>query len=210
MYRVPIPDSGNLTGIGGITAIDDDPLAHLDPPRGLETDSVISTQQAVQIRLDIQNKIAPVVFGDSVVLSARDSLRSIIGKISIDAAVARQPKVIADRIRIRGDQKRLGPNVIVHLGTNGIIQKKDLKLILEILSDRNRVVVVNDRVPRAWMKPNNDLIAKMVAQYPNVRLADWNAASKGHRGYFAPDGVHLTKTGGQAFANLIYDRLHGP
>lgn len=210
MYRVPIPDSGNLTGIGGITAIDDDPVAHLDPPRGLETDSVISTQQAVQIRLDIQNKIAPVVFGDSVVLSARDSLRSIIGKISIDAAVARQPKVIADRIRIRRDESRLGPNVIVHLGTNGIIQKKDLKLILEILSDRNRVVVVNDRVPRAWMKPNNDLIAKMVAQYPNARLADWNAASNGHRGYFAPDGVHLTKTGGQAFANLIYDRLHGP
>ena len=210
MYRVPIPDSGNLTGIGGITAIDDDPVTHLDPPRGLETDSVISTQQAVQIRLDIQNKIAPVVFGDSVVLSARDSLRSIIGKISIDAAVARQPKVIANRIRIRSDESRLGPNVIIHMGTNGIIQENDLRSILEILKDRNRVVVVNDRVPRAWMKPNNKLIAKLVMEYPNARLADWNAASKGHRGYFAPDGVHLTKTGGQAFANLIYDRLHGP
>jgi lysophospholipase L1-like esterase len=96
------------------------------------------------------------------------------------------------------------------MGTNGVIQEKDLRSILEILKDRKRVVVVNDRVPRTWMKPNNKLLAKLVTQYPNARLADWNAASKGHRGYFAPDGVHLTKTGGQAFANLINDRLHGP
>jgi hypothetical protein len=210
MYRAPTPDAGNLTGIGGITAIDDDPAINISPTKALETDTVITAQQAVQIKSEIQSKIAPVVFGDSVVLSAREGLRSVLGKISIDAAVGRQPKVIADRIRIRRDQKRLGPNVIVHLGTNGIIQEKDLKLILEILSDRRRVVVVNDRVPRAWMKPNNDLIAKMVAQYPNVRLADWNTVSKGHRGYFAPDGVHLTKTGGQVFGNLINDLLHGP
>ena len=210
MYQAPTPDSGNITGIGGITAIDDDPVSQVVSVKATDSDPVISSQQAVQLRLDIENKIATVVFGDSVVLSARDSLRSIIGKISIDAAVSRQPKVIANRIRIRSDARRLGPNVIIHMGTNGIIQEKDLQSILEILKDRKRVVVVNDRVPRTWMKPNNKLLAKLVTQYPNARLADWNAASKGHRGYFAPDGVHLTKTGGQAFANLINDRLHGP
>ena len=96
------------------------------------------------------------------------------------------------------------------MGTNGIVQEEDLKPILEALSDRNRVVVVNVRVPRVWMKPTNKVISELVSQYPNVRLADWNAASKGHKGYFAPDGVHLTKTGAKVFGNLISEALKAP
>ena len=210
MYRVPVPDAGNLTGIGGITAIDDDPTANPVPETTLDSDPLIRAQQAAQVQKDIESKLAPVIFGDSVVLSARDSLRSVIGKISIDAAVSRQPEVIADRIRLRRDERRLGPDVIIHMGTNGIVQEEDLKPILDELSDRNRVVVVNVRVPRVWMKPTNKMIESLVAQYPNARLADWNAVSKGHKGYFAPDGVHLTKTGAEVFGNLVNDTLRGP
>jgi len=210
MYRVPTPDAGNLTGIGGITAIDDDPIPPVVPAATPNTDPLISAQQAEKVRKDIQNKLAPVIFGDSVVLSARDSLRSIIGKVSIDAAVSRQPKVIADRIRARRDEQRLGPNVVIHMGTNGIVQESDLKPILEQLRDRNRVVVVNVQVPRVWMKPTNKMISTLVKQYPNARLADWNAVSKGKKKYFAPDGVHLTKTGGDVFADLLKETLRGP
>jgi peptidoglycan/LPS O-acetylase OafA/YrhL len=210
MYRVPTPDAGNLTGIGGITAIDDDPADQIVSVPTPNADPLISAQQAVQVRKDIQNKLAPVVFGDSVVLSARDSLRSIFGKVSIDAAVSRQPKVIADRIRARRDEQRLGPNVVIHMGTNGIVQESDLKPILEQLRDRNRVVVVNVQVPRVWMKPTNKMISTLVKQYPNVRLADWNSVSKGKKKYFAPDGVHLTKTGADVFGNLVNDTLRGP
>jgi peptidoglycan/LPS O-acetylase OafA/YrhL len=210
MYRVPVPDAGNLTGIGGITAVDDDPTTSPVPEMTLDSDPVIRAQQAAQVQKDIESKLAPVIFGDSVVLSARDSLRSVIGKISIDAAVSRQPEVIADRIRLRRDERRLGPDVIIHMGTNGIVQEEDLKPILDELSDRNRVVVVNVRVPRVWMKPTNAMIESLVAQYPNARLADWNAISKGHKGYFAPDGVHLTKTGADVFGNLVNDTLRGP
>jgi hypothetical protein len=96
------------------------------------------------------------------------------------------------------------------MGTNGLVREADLKPILEELSDRNRVVVVNVRVPRVWMEPTNKMIASLVAQYPNARLADWSATSKGHKKYFAPDGVHLTKSGGEVFGNLINDTLHGP
>lgn len=210
MYRVPTPDAGNFTGIGGITAIDDDPVSRVEPAVSVETDPLISSQQATEVRKDIQNKIAPVIFGDSVVLSARESLRSVIGKVSIDAAVSRQPGVIADRIRARRDEQRLGPNVVIHMGTNGIVQEDDLKPILEELRDRNRVVIVNVQVPRVWMKPTNKTIAALVKQYPNARLADWNSVSKGRKKYFAPDGVHLTKTGAEVFGNLINETLRGP
>jgi lysophospholipase L1-like esterase len=96
------------------------------------------------------------------------------------------------------------------MGTNGIVQEEDLKPILEELRDRNRVVVVNVRVPRVWMKPTNEMIGSLVGQYPNVRLADWNSVSKGKKGYFAPDGVHLTKTGAEVFGNLVNDTLRSP
>ncbi len=209
MYRVPVPDAGNLTGIGGITAIDEDPVAVVEPAV-LEGDPLISAQQAAQVQTEIQAKIPPVVFGDSVVLGARESLKAVMGEISIDAAVSRQPEVIAERIRERRLERRLGPDVVIHMGTNGIVQEEDLKPILEELRDRNRVVVVNVRVPRVWMKPTNEMIASLVAQYPNARLADWNTASKGKKGYFAPDGVHLTKTGAEVFGNLVNDTLRGP
>ena len=210
MYRVPVPDAGNLTGIGGITAIDEDPVAVIEPAVTVDDAPLISAQQAAVVQNEIQAKIPPVVFGDSVVLGARESLKSVLGEISIDAAVSRQPEEIAERIRVRRDERRLGPDVIIHMGTNGIVQEEDLKPILEELQDRNRVVVVNVRVPRVWMKPTNEMISSLVAQYPNARLADWNSVSKGKKGYFAPDGVHLTKTGAKAFGNLINDTLRGP
>ena len=210
MYRVPTPDAGNLTGIGGITAIDEDPVAVVEPTQEPDGDPVINSQQAATVQEEIQAKIPPVVFGDSVVLGARESLKAVMGEISIDAAVSRQPETIAERIRARRDERRLGPDVVIHMGTNGIVQEEDLKPILEELRDRNRVVVVNVRVPRVWMNPTNEVIVSLVGQYPNVRLADWNAVSKGKKGYFAPDGVHLTKTGAEIFGNLVNDTLRSP
>lgn len=210
MYRVPAPDAGNLTGIGGITAIDEDPVAVVEAVVAPNADPLISAQQATQVRNEIQAKIPPVVFGDSVVLGARESLKAVMGEISIDAAVSRQPEEIAERIRARRDEKRLGPDVVIHMGTNGIVQEEDLKPILEELSDRRRVVVVNVRVPRVWMKPTNEMIESLVVQYPNVRLADWNAVSKGKKSYFAPDGVHLTKKGAKVFGTLVNETLRGP
>jgi peptidoglycan/LPS O-acetylase OafA/YrhL len=210
MYRVPAPDAGNLTGIGGITAIDEDPVAVVEAVVAPNSDPLISAQQATQVRNEIQAKIPPVVFGDSVVLGARESLKAVMGEISIDAAVSRQPEEIAERIRTRRDEKRLGPDVVIHMGTNGIVQEEDLKPILEELSDRRRVVVVNVRVPRVWMKPTNEMIESLVVQYPNVRLANWNAVSKGKKGYFAPDGVHLTKKGAKVFGTLVNETLRGP
>jgi lysophospholipase L1-like esterase len=38
-----------------------------------------------------------------------------------------------------------------------------------------------------------------------VVIADWNAAADGKRDYFVSDGIHLTRTGATAFAELIKD-----
>lgn len=197
------PDVSILNGLGGITAIDDDPTEAPIVP-----DTSIAKPSNAQTDLAKHGKV--VIFGDSVVLSGRIALREEIGKLSIDAAVGRQPSEIAKRIRLRRSEDRLSADVVIHMGTNGIVTQKDLEPILNQLRDRRRVVVVNVQVPRVWMKATNKMIASVIRNYGNVRLANWNATSKGKRKYFAPDGVHLTPSGGKVFAQMIERALNAP
>lgn len=197
--RAPMVSASNMSAFGGLTSIDEDPALALSSANE-------PAVPKIQPKLDIK----PVVFGDSVVLGAREKLKEVLGLISIDAKVGRQPGEIAERIEIRRFEKRLGDIVIIHMGTNGIVTEQDLRPILDRLTDRKRVVVVNVRVPRPWMKPTNEMISSIVTTYPNVRLADWSNMAKGHRGYFGPDGVHLTQTGAQVFAELILQTMTMP
>ena len=206
------PSLGNSTSFGGITSVDEDPT-----PAPIPTHSATATKKpsASPTAKPAHNAPSPkptrfgypTVFGDSVVLGGRFALQAVLGKVSIDAAVGRQPWEIADRIRIRRNEGRLGSDVVIHMGTNGLVRAEDLRPILRALSDRRRVVVVNVQVPRVWMDGSNDTIATVAKEFPNVRIANWHNASAGHKGYFVPDGVHLTPIGGRVFAHLIDDQL---
>ncbi len=207
VFMAPMPSAANTAAFGGITSIDEDPTPVAIP-------TVTPVPQSTEIQ---PPKPAPsivpkptVVFGDSVMLGSREQLLAVLGKVAIDAAVGRQPSVIAQRINIRRSENRLGEDVVIHMGTNGIVTQHDLKPILDSLADRRRVVVINVQVPRVWMDPSNKTINSLAAQYPNVRLVDWYHSSKGHRNYFVADGVHLTFTGATVMANLIKTALNEP
>jgi poly-D-alanine transfer protein DltD len=43
----------------------------------------------------------------------------------------------------------------------------------------------------------------VAADYPNVVIADWNEKASGNRDFFVSDGVHLSKKGALAYAQLI-------
>ena len=201
------PSLGNSTAFGGITSVDEDPTeaptATPNPSKSVTTPQVLTTAKPTPARSGV-----PTVFGDSVVLGSRIALQAVLGEASIDAAVGRQPWEIADRIRIRRSEGRLGSDVVIHMGTNGLVRAEDLLPILKALHDRRRVVVVNVQVPRVWMNGSNDTIAAVTKEFPNVRIANWHNVSSGHKGYFVPDGVHLTQIGGRVFAHLIEDELN--
>ncbi len=206
VLQAPMPTAANTAAFGGLTAIDEDPTPE---PSLSPSPSPSATQSEIPIPKPSPSiKPKPlVVFGDSVMLGSRVQLKETLGKIAIDAAVGRQPSEIAKRITLRRKENRLGQDIVVHMGTNGIVTEADLKPILDSLSDRRRVVVVNVQVPRVWMKPSNKVINSLVKNYPNVRLVDWYTASKGHRGYFVADGVHLTFKGAHVMATLIKQAL---
>ena len=136
-------------------------------------------------------------------LGARSTLVDVIPGARVDAAVSRFPGAFVGRIKKLRAQDKLADTVVLHAATHGVLAADMLREMLDLLSGYGRVVVVNASVPRSWEEPNNDAIAEVVPEFPNAVIADWNEAAQGHPEYFVSDGVHLTKAGAKAYANLI-------
>lgn len=143
------------------------------------------------------------VLGDSVVLGARNAITDAIPGAKVDAEVSRMPGAFTGRVKKLNRRDKLANIVVLHPATNGVLTEEIMRNTLDPLRDYERVVVVNASVPRSWEKPNNRIIKDVVTDYPNVVMADWNAAADGQGDYFVSDGVHLTGAGAAAFANLI-------
>ena len=159
------------------------------------------TRQAEYDDQDPRTKVT--AFGDSVLLGASGALEHDTFRMDLNAKVATQAAdvqaAIADHVA-GGDVR---DTVLLHVGNNGIVTEDQLRGMLSKLSGVQKVVLVNVRVPRPWMKPNNALISSVAGDYPNVVVADWAKASEGHREYMVKDGVHLTGAGAAVFTALI-------
>jgi len=143
------------------------------------------------------------LFGDSVMLGARNALYEAIPGAKVDAAVSRYPGAFTGRIIKTKKRSLLADIVVIHAGTNGVMPESILRAMLDQLTDRKRVVVVNTAVPRPWRGPDNAVIDAVTPDYPNVVVLDWNSAAKGHPEWFVSDGVHLTSAGAKAYADMI-------
>ena len=143
--------------------------------------------------------------GDSIMLSASDELAPY--EVEVHAKVGRQfdeGLQVARRLEANG---RLARRVIVHLGTNGWIDPADCDALLELAGPRRRVFLVTVRVPRDWMRPNNDTIRTCAATHPRAYLIRWSLLSGRHPEWFAEDGYHLNPTGQERYAAFIDRRV---
>ena len=136
-------------------------------------------------------------------LGARNAIYDAIPGSKVDAAVSRFPGAFTGRIARTKNHGRLADIVVIHAGTNGVMPESILRAMLDQLTDRKKVVVVNTAVPRSWRGPDNAVIDAVAPDYPNVVVVDWNSAAKGHPEWFVSDGVHLTGAGAKAYAELI-------
>jgi hypothetical protein len=103
------------------------------------------------------------------------------------------------------DQGRLGDAVVVHLGTNGPISEETMTAFFDALRDVRRVVVLTVAAPgKPWIRPNNELLARLPARYPNVTLVDWVAfAARCPGECIYEDGIHLKPDGQQRYTQVI-------
>jgi peptidoglycan/LPS O-acetylase OafA/YrhL len=146
------------------------------------------------------------VTGDSIILGIRDKLQAHDPILLINARVGRQ---IGELIQVvHSDQTGLENSpVIFDIGNNNHLTESDVRTLFELLKKQPKVIVVNTAVPRPWRDDNNQIINRVIADYPQAHLVDWAALSQGHPEYFAPDGVHLTDSGGDVYVAAILEAL---
>ena len=142
------------------------------------------------------------VVGDSVILGIRHELSGRREVGLINAHVGRQAPELIEVLN--KDRARMaGAPVVVNMGNNNRLTESEVISIFEAIKDQPQIIVVNTAVPRGWKDENNSLIARIAAQYQNVKIVDWNKISDGHPEYFAPDGVHLVPTGIVVYVDAI-------
>ena len=168
-----------------------------------------SMQDEATANEDLGSTTGLWVTGDSVILGIRAKLEQKVHISLINARVGRQAPELLAVMRVDQTSVPQSP-VIFNLGNNNKLTESTVKDIFEVIKNQPQIIVVNTAVPRAWRDENNKIIATVANQYANVRLVDWNNISQGHPELFAPDGVHLSPTGSDAYVAAVLQVLKQP
>lgn len=147
------------------------------------------------------------VVGDSVILDAEPYLKKALPDMKVDGEVGRQFYQVLKIVQELKNGKSLNGTVVIESGTNGPFSEKQMKELMELLQDTEKVVLVNTRVPRKWQDTVNEALTQTAQDYPNVVLADWYARSEGKEDFFEKDGVHLKPKGAEDYANMLLELL---
>ncbi|GMA30809.1 acyltransferase family protein [Litorihabitans aurantiacus] len=143
--------------------------------------------------------------GDSVLAMVAPDLEAL--GVSVDAETSRQFRPMVDLVIAARDAGTLGDTVLVHGGTNGPIQEADLRRLLDATTDR-RVFLVDVEAPVAWEEPNNELLRRVAAEYPNTAVVDWSATAQAHPQWLYDDAIHPREGEGTAgVAALLWDAI---
>ncbi|MBG9685715.1 acyltransferase family protein [Bacillus mycoides] len=150
-----------------------------------------------------KNSPSITAIGDSVMIDIAPYLKNTFPDIRIDAQIGRQLSKAIPIVEQLKNEGNLGNYVIIGLGTNGAFTTEQLVSLINLIGNERKMIFINTRVPRPWESIVNERLKATTSEYPNITLVDWYAASAGKGDYFAPDGVHLTKVGAEAYAALV-------
>jgi hypothetical protein len=140
--------------------------------------------------------------GDSVMLGSARKLTSY--GVTVDAAKNRQVNAGAQILDYRMKTGELGNYVVIHLGTNGRASSSTFDKVMKPLAAVPHVVVLTVHVPGSpYSDKNNEIITALPLKYPNVTILDWQALSKGHKDWFASDGIHPNALGQDNYVGFI-------
>ena len=145
-----------------------------------------------------------LAIGDSVMLGAAEELRG--RGIRVDALVSRQFSTAPGIVRSYRARGRLPRHLVIGLGTNGTLTPDLCRQTVRAARHR-AVFFVNVRVPRSWQAGNNQLLHACAHHFRRAHLIDWHRRSRGHPGWFASDGYHLTSVGQHHYARLVGARV---
>jgi len=143
-----------------------------------------------------------VALGDSVMLGAAEELQA--RGFQVDAQQSRQMKVFVPTMQALRDNGTFGSVVVVHLGTNGAFSQETLDAMLATVADVPVVLLLTGKADRGWIAGNNEALRAVPATHPNVTVVDWEVLSASCEGRcFYDDGIHLTQSGQNFYADVI-------
>ena len=143
----------------------------------------------------------PVAIGDSVMLLAVKSLAR--AGFDVNAQGCRQWKRGHAILRRKKRHGRLPRLVVMALGTNWKITRADIGRTRRMLGRRRVLAIVTPREPGGYTGDAERIRAAARAHPRRIKLLDWVRVSRGHRGWFGGDGVHLTHTGVKSYVRCL-------
>ncbi len=143
-----------------------------------------------------------VALGDSVMLGAAEELQA--RGFQVDAQQSRQMNTFVPTMQALKDNGTFGSVVVVHLGTNGPFSQETLDSMLATVADVPVVLLLTGKADRGWIADNNARLRSVPAVHPNVTVVDWEVISATCEGRcFYDDGIHLTQSGQNFYADVI-------
>jgi peptidoglycan/LPS O-acetylase OafA/YrhL len=174
------------------------------PPQPLTQLGVIASLDGLQ-PLTVPPNVSGfplVALGDSVMLGAAEELQA--RGFQVDAEQSRQMKVFVPTMQALRDNGTFGSVVVVHLGTNGGFSQETLDAMLATVADVPVVLLLTGKADRGWIAGNNAALRAVPATHPNVTVVDWEVLSASCEGRcFYDDGIHLTQSGQNFYADVI-------
>ena len=143
-----------------------------------------------------------VALGDSVMLGAAEELQA--RGFQVDALQSRQMQAFVPTMQALRDNGTFGSVVVIHLGTNGGFSQETLDSMLATVADVPVVLLLTAKADRGWVADNNAKLRAVPAAHPNVTVVDWEVLSPTCEGRcFYDDGIHLTQSGQNFYADVI-------
>jgi peptidoglycan/LPS O-acetylase OafA/YrhL len=142
------------------------------------------------------------VIGDSVTLASGAALVQHFPGILVNAEISRSMREGGlDTISAMLANGQIRKTVVIALGTNGYYGAGNLDTVMNELSGHN-VIFVTAHAPNDWSAGNNDNLHQTAKRYPNMYIAEWDAAISQHTDLLV-DGIHPNAAGADMYANCV-------
>lgn len=145
-------------------------------------------------------------FGDSVMLGAKPDMLRLFHGGRVNAAESRQADPTLAAVRRAAHASRLRPLVVLHIGTNGTIDRGPFRRTLRLLQTTPRVrliEVLTVHVPQPWQTADNRLIRHVTSHFSRAVVVDWHGVADRHPGWLYSDHVHLTPAGQHGYSRML-------
>ena len=144
--------------------------------------------------------------GDSVMKMGEPYIKEIFKDANIDAKVSRQFTDLPKVLEALKDSKKLKNIVVIHLGTNAVINKESFETSMKLL-DGKTIYLMNTVVPKPWEKSVNKNLEEWSADYNNITIIDWYKYAKGEKKLFYKDATHPKPEGAKKYAEFILESI---